>query len=77
MYKDYFKNKEIELEKAIMFVKQTFINNLELQLNLLKVSSPLFLDKTIGLNDHLNNDGSPVSFEYKNKKCEIVQSLAK
>lgn len=75
MYKDKFK--ELELEKAVVFVKKTFIENLESKLNLTKVASPLFLDKKTGLNDHLNGDGNPVSFNYKQNDCEIVQSLAK
>lgn len=75
MYKDKFS--KIETEKAVLFVKQNFIKNLEQNLNLIKVSSPLFLDKKTGLNDHLNNDGLPVIFNYKNEELEIVQSLAK
>lgn len=76
MYKDKFNNK-IETEQAVLFVKQNFIKHLEKNLNLLKVSSPLFLDKKTGLNDHLNNDGLPVMFQYKKDEFEIVQSLAK
>ncbi len=75
MYKDKFN--EIETEKAVLFVKQNFVNNLEKVLNLIKVSSPLFLDKTTSLNDHLTGDGKPVSFNYQENELEIVQSLAK
>ncbi|MGL6125062.1 MAG: aspartate--ammonia ligase [Metamycoplasmataceae bacterium] len=75
MYKDKFN--KIETEKAVVFVKQNFIKNLEQNLNLMKVSSPIFLDEEIGLNDHLNNDGLPVKFKYKDKQFEIIQSLAK
>ncbi len=75
MYKNKFT--EIELEKAVLLVKQTFMKNIEHNLNLIKVSSPLFLNKTTGLNDHLTNDGKPITFVYQNTECEIVQSLAK
>ncbi|MGL5205751.1 MAG: aspartate--ammonia ligase, partial [Metamycoplasmataceae bacterium] len=75
MYKDKFD--KIETEKAVLFVKQTFAKNLENQLNLIKVSSPLFLESKTGLNDHLNNDGLPVTFKYHEDQLEIIQSLAK
>ncbi|MGL5204915.1 MAG: aspartate--ammonia ligase [Metamycoplasmataceae bacterium] len=75
MYKDKFDKRETE--KAVLFVKQNFARNLEKHLNLIKVSSPLFLESKTGLNDHLNNDGLPVIFEYKNEQLEIIQSLAK
>ena len=75
MYKDKFN--EIETEKAVFFVKQNFVKNLEKALNIIKVSSPLFLDKTTSLNDHLTGDGKPVAFNYQENELEIVQSLAK
>ncbi len=75
MYKDKFDG--IETEKAVFFVKQNFVKNLEKALNIIKVSSPLFLDKTMSLNDHLNDDGNPVSFNYQENEFEIIQSLAK
>lgn len=75
MYKNKFT--KIELEKAVMKVKTTFVQYIEKNLNLLKVSSPLFLDQKIGLNDHLTGDGQPVSFQYKKNQFEIIQSLAK
>jgi len=75
MYKDKFD--KIETEIAVSFVKQTFINILGKQLNLLKVSSPLFIDKKKGLNDYLNNEGEPIVFKYQEDECEIIQSLAK
>ncbi len=75
MYKD--KMNGIELEEAILFVKENFAKILGVNLNLIKISSPLFLDKKTGLNDHLNNDGQPVTFKYKENEFEVVQSLAK
>ena len=67
----------MELEEAILFIKENFTKTLEVNLNLIKISSPLFLDKKTGLNDHLNNDGQPVTFKYKEDEFEVVQSLAK
>ncbi|MDK2819623.1 MAG: aspartate--ammonia ligase [Mycoplasmataceae bacterium] len=68
---------KIELEKMVMMVKTTFVKYIEKNLNLLKISSPLFLDQEIGLNDHLTGDGKPVLFHYKKSNFEIIQSLAK
>ncbi|MEJ2568650.1 MAG: aspartate--ammonia ligase, partial [candidate division WOR-3 bacterium] len=50
------------------------------QLNLQRVSAPLFVESGTGINDDLNGIERPVSFDMKNisdLKAEIVQSLAK
>jgi len=69
-----------ETEVAIKFVKDFFENRLAKALNLTRVSSPLFVLSSSGLNDHLNGVEEPVSFKVDkdiDDKLEIVQSLAK
>ena len=65
---------------AIKVVKDYFQKSLSEQLNLLRVSSPLFVDPASGLNDNLNGVERPVRFEVGTEnefEAEIVQSLAK
>lgn len=69
-----------ETEIAIKKVKDFFEENLSKTLNLTRVSAPLFLDATSGVNDNLNGIERPVSFDMKaidGSTLEIVQSLAK
>ncbi len=65
---------------AIKTVKDFFQNLLALRLNLSRVSAPLFVDPSSGLNDNLNGVERPVSFDIKEqdaREAEIVHSLAK
>ena len=68
-----------QTEIAIKKVKDFFERDLAIQLNLTRVSAPLFVDRTSGLNDTLNGVERPVSFDIKGMDCdmEVVQSLAK
>ena len=69
-----------ETEIAIKKVKDFFEENLSKTLNLIRVSAPLFLDATSGVNDNLNGIERPVSFDMiaiDGSNLEIVQSLAK
>ena len=69
-----------ETEIAIKKVKDFFEENLSKTLNLTRVSAPLFLDATSGVNDNLNGTERPVSFDMiaiDGSNLEIVQSLAK
>ncbi|BFT66450.1 MULTISPECIES: aspartate--ammonia ligase [Parvimonas] len=71
----------IETQKAIKEIKDFFESNLANELNLTRVSAPLFVKKNTGINDNLNGSESPVSFslseEENSQQLEIVQSLAK
>ena len=69
----------IETQKAIKDAKDIFERKLAENLNLLRVSAPLFVYPETGLNDNLSGVERPVSFEMKSngRKVEIVQSLAK
>lgn len=65
---------------AIKTVKDFFQTLLAERLHLLRVSAPLFVDPSSGLNDNLNGVERPVSFDIKEQNgrdAEIVQSLAK
>lgn len=65
---------------AIKTVKDFFQTLLAERLHLLRVSAPLFVDPTSGLNDNLNGIERPVTFDIKeqnSRDAEIVQSLAK
>ena len=69
-----------QTEKAIRQIKEFFQTNLAKELNLLRVSAPLFVAAGTGINDNLNGTELPVSFAVKGlsgRRAEIVQSLAK
>ena len=67
-----------QTQYAIKKVKDFFERDLTAQLNLIRVSAPLFVDPEIGLNDNLNGFERPVSFDlFSGKTLEIVHSLAK
>lgn len=69
-----------ETEIAIKCVKDFFERELSKNLNLTRVSAPLFVRPESGLNDNLNGVERPVSFgikEQNDREIEIVHSLAK
>ncbi len=69
-----------DTEKAIKAAKDIFEKELSGTLKLSRVTSPIFVEAGSGINDDLNGIERPVSFPVKNlkeKKMEIVQSLAK
>lgn len=69
-----------ETQVAIKTVKDFFQSLLAERLHLLRVSAPLFVEPSSGLNDNLNGVERPVSFdigEQEGAVGEIVQSLAK
>ena len=68
-----------DTQKAIGLLKRLFEDRLAAQLNLYRVSAPLFVAENSGINDNLNGYERPVSFDIlrTNKKAEVVHSLAK
>jgi aspartate--ammonia ligase len=69
-----------ETEHAIVMIKDFFQLALSTELNLTRVTAPLFLEKGTGLNDDLNGVERPVFFRVKDMEetgMEIVHSLAK
>ncbi|MDI6616737.1 MAG: aspartate--ammonia ligase, partial [Syntrophaceae bacterium] len=66
-----------ETEKAIGQIKTFFQTNLSFELNLMRVTAPLFVRAGTGINDDLNGIERPVSFNIKeagNLGVEMVQS---
>ncbi len=68
-----------QTQVAIKKVKDFFERDIAIQLNLTRVSAPLFVAKDSGLNDNLNGFERPVGFDINgiDGEYEIVQSLAK
>ncbi len=67
-----------QTQSAIKKVKDFFERDLAIQLNLTRVSAPLFVTEKSGLNDGLNGWERPVAFDlHHGDRCEIVHSLAK
>lgn len=68
-----------QTEHAIKKVKDFFERDLAIQLNLTRVSAPLFVRRDSGLNDNLNGVERPVAFDVPGicDDMEIVHSLAK
>ena len=67
-----------QTEVAIKKIKDFFEHDLAIELNLTRVSAPLFVDPDSGLNDNLNGVERPVSFDIREgRQMEIVHSLAK
>ena len=69
-----------ETEHAIVAIKNFFQTSLSTELNLTRVTAPLFVPSGRGINDDLNGVEKPVSFAVKEmggQRMEIVQSLAK
>ena len=68
-----------ETQEAIALVKDTFSDFLAKALNLKRVSAPLFVEASSGLNDDLNGVERPVSFEIRDsaQQVQVVHSLAK
>ena len=68
-----------ETQKAIGLLKRLFEDRLSGALRLHRVSAPLFVAASSGLNDDLNGVERPVSFEIRgvNDTAVVVHSLAK
>lgn len=68
-----------ETQTAIGFIKRVFEDNLSSALHVKRVSAPLFVDPSLGLNDDLNGIERPVSFDLAEtgKEAQVVHSLAK
>ncbi|MDY3052022.1 MAG: aspartate--ammonia ligase [Ndongobacter sp.] len=69
-------------QRAIKMINDFFEQRLAERLNLLRVSAPLFVKSSTGLNDNLSGIEKPVSFTVTEEPgvrigAEIVQSLAK
>ena len=71
---------EYEMQRAIVYIKDTFQQELADNLNLKRVSAPLFVMEASGLNDNLNGVERPVAFDIPalgGEEAQVVHSLAK
>ena len=68
-----------DTQLAIGMTKRLFADVLAGELNLRRVSAPLFVEASTGLNDDLNGVERPVSFSIKatGTQAQVVHSLAK
>ena len=68
-----------DTQKAISLIKRVFEDTLCGNLNLCRVSAPLFVEASTGLNDDLNGVERPVSFDVPDigRDAQVVHSLAK
>ena len=68
-----------DTQKAIGLLKRLFEDDLGGSLNLRRVSAPLFVEASTGLNDDLNGVERPVSFDVPDagRDAQVVHSLAK
>ena len=68
-----------ETQSAISLIKRAFQDALSRELNLRRVSAPLFVEPSSGLNDDLNGVERPVGFDIPcaNAQAQVVHSLAK
>ena len=68
-----------DTQRAIERIKHIFLAKLCAALHLVRVTAPLVVDPTTGVNDNLNGVERPVGFDVPaiGKDAEVVQSLAK
>lgn len=69
-----------ETQEAIKYIRDTFQKEFGREMNLERISAPLFVEKSSGLNDNLNGIERPVQFDIAGipgETVEVVHSLAK
>ena len=68
-----------DTQRAIALLKRLFEDSLGGALHLRRVSAPLFVEASTGLNDDLNGVERPVSFDipFAGRDAQVVHSLAK
>ena len=52
-----------QTQEAIKYIRDTFQKEFGKEMNLERISAPLFVEKSSGLNDNLNGVERPVSFD--------------
>lgn len=78
-YEPLFPDK-LEQEEALTLLKSTFEDSLKENVNLVRVSCPMFLTKSSGFNDNLNGVERPATLaprDFQDIKLEVPFSLAK
>ena len=67
-------------QQAIKYIRDTFQKEFGKEMNLERISAPLFVPRSSGLNDNLSGKERPVRFDIlgiPGEDVEVVQSLAK
>ena len=79
--KDYKPTLDIrQTQEAIKYIRDTFQDELGKELKLQRISAPLFVTRSSGLNDNLNGSEEPVHFtmaSQEDEEVQVVHSLAK
>ena len=57
-----------ETQEAIKYIRDTFQKEFGKEMNLERISAPLFVEKSSGLNDDLNGVERPVQFDIAEMK---------
>lgn len=69
-----------QTQEAIKYIRDTFQHEFGKEMSLSRISAPLFVTQSSGLNDNLNGTEKPVDFTMQglpNEHLEVVHSLAK
>ena len=69
-----------ETQDAIKYIRDTFQKEMGREMHLERISAPLFVERSSGLNDNLNGTERPVAFDMlglPGETLEVVHSLAK
>ncbi len=69
-----------ETQEAIKYIRDTFQKEMGREMGLERISAPLFVEQSSGLNDNLNGTERPVQFDIAaipDETVEVVHSLAK
>ena len=69
-----------ETQDAIIYIRDTFQKEMGRVMHLERISAPLFVERSSGLNDNLNGTERPVDFDMlglPGETLEVVHSLAK
>lgn len=69
-----------QTQEAIKYIRDTFQKEFGKEMHLERISAPLFVEKSSGLNDDLNGVERPVAFDMAalpSETMEVVHSLAK
>ncbi len=64
-----------ETQDAIRYIRETFQDEFGKQLNLSRLSAPMFVEKSTGLNDNLNGVEQPVSFTMQDEAMPRLKSF--
>ena len=63
-----------ETQDAIKYIRDTFQKEMGREMHLERISAPLFVEKSSGLNDNLNRRRTPVSFDMAAIPGETMES---